>query len=130
MFRGTTPTIYFTVNNIDDLSQIAELWITIKSKTQTLQKTLKDVAFNLDEKIIILELSQQDTLALSGSRVSVQLRFLFKDGKAFASKIMSMPLEQKLLRPGVMKPSASAPIIIGGDNSIGDSIGNEEDMYI
>ena len=58
-----------------------------QNKKIKLEKTLGDCL--LDEKNILLPLSQVDTLALQDStRVNVQLRIKLKNGNVIASEIM------------------------------------------
>ena len=92
IIRGTTPTIVFNVKTGLDLDNIAEVWITFRSKTgvQAHDKTYtkKDVVINNKTHEILLSLSQEDTLNFSGNQMQVQLRIRMFDGAAYASGIM------------------------------------------
>lgn len=112
MYRGTTPTFFFKVKDDIILDDIAEVWISIKSQNVTLQRTLKDVVFNEEEKTIALTLSQEDTLSLTGPYAIIQLRILFKDKTACASKIIKLQLED-VLRSGIMELSKEEEKIEG-----------------
>lgn len=105
MFRGTTPTLYFKINNIEDLSTIKELNITFKTKAnkcckhddgRKMIKTLKDVVIDEENNIISLDLSQQDTLSLRAPVVLIQIKFMFTDDKVCASTICELPVEDPL----------------------------------
>ena len=105
MFRGTTPTLYFKINNIEDLSTIKELNITFKTQShkcckhndgRKMVKTLEDVVIDEDNHIISLDLSQQDTLSLQSPLALVQIKFMFTDDKVCASTICEIPVEDPL----------------------------------
>lgn len=125
MFRGTTPTLYFKINNIEDLSTIKELNITFKTKAnkcckhedgKKMIKTLKDVTIDMDENIIALDLSQQDTLSLRAPVVLIQIKFMFIDDKVCASTICELPVEDPL-DDRIMK---IRPLIPGGGDESED----------
>ena len=93
IIRGTTPTLTFNVKNEQmDLSNIAEVWITFKTKpgVKLIEKTydINDVTIDAQEKTITLSLSQEDTLAFADSNMLVQVRLRMNDGTAFASAII------------------------------------------
>lgn len=95
IIRGTTPTLTFNVKNEQmDLTQVAEVWITFKTKpgVKLVEKTydLDDVTIDAGEKTITLALTQEDTLAFADSNMLVQIRLRFNDGSSFASAIMEV----------------------------------------
>ena len=89
IIRGTTPTIIFNVKTELDLDNLAEVWITFKSKNN-IDKTFtkNDVVIDQEKHEILLSLSQEDTLNFNGSQMQVQLRLRMYDGSAYASGIM------------------------------------------
>ena len=97
IIRGTTPTITFNVKNEQmDLTQIAEVWITFKTKpgVKLIEKTydIDDVTIDNEEKTITLSLSQEDTLEFANTQMLVQVRLRMSDDMAFASAIMEVTI--------------------------------------
>lgn len=120
MFRGTTPTLYFRINNIDDLSTIKDLVVTFKngnglgggpcSDAKVLNKTIDDVIIDDEEKIISLTLSQEDTMSLKPPKALVQIKFMLEDGKVCASTICEIQVENPLNnKPMKMKTTEEEP---------------------
>lgn len=106
IIRGTTPTLTFNVKNEQmDLSEIAELWITFKSKpgVRLVEKnyTLEDVVIDNVEKTITLDLSQEDTLSFADSNMLVQIRLKMASGLAYASEIIDTTIGH-ILKEGVI----------------------------
>ncbi len=94
MIRGTTPTEVFTVNNpeVIDLSQCSQIWATITDNSgKDYTWDLERLVVNGDE--ISLELTQTETLAFKVGAARAQLRFLYNDGTAFASKPVPLRIE-------------------------------------
>lgn len=50
MIRGTTPRIIFKINNLEDFSEIKDVWISIKNKNcSLLNKSYLNEEIDLDE---------------------------------------------------------------------------------
>lgn len=100
MFRGTTPTLRFSIDselvNFDD---IKEVWISFDNPTK-MTFTKKDVVFDAEKKQILLTLKQKDTLSLSG-KVGVQMRILTVNDEAFATSIKTVTFEP-LIKGGII----------------------------
>ena len=105
IIRGTTPTVTFKVNSNLDLTDIAELWITFRTKTGAYTKektfTLDDVAIDAVEKTVTLVLSQEDTLDFLETAILVQMRVRMNDDMAYASSIIETSIG-KILKDGVI----------------------------
>lgn len=106
IIRGTTPTLTFHVKNEQlDLNEIAEVWITFKTKpgVKVVEKTydIEDVTIDNEEHTIELFLPQIDTLDLADTNMLVQLRVRFNDDMAFASSIMEVDIGH-ILKDGVI----------------------------
>lgn len=100
MFRGTTPILTFKVPFDTDI--ITKCYITFaQNGVVILEKELEDVT--LENKRIILPLSQEDTLACNTTNkiVEIQLRVLTNEDKALASKVISVAID-KILKDGVI----------------------------
>ena len=106
IIRGTTPTLTFNVKNEQmDLTEIAEVWITFKTKPgiKLKEKTydINDVTIDAVEKTITLSLSQEDTLDFADSNMFVQVRLRMNDDMAFASAIIETSIGH-ILKEGVI----------------------------
>lgn len=99
MRRGTTPTIQLTIDGLSDI-QIKELYLTLKQESTQMDKMLADV--QIENNVISTELTQEETLALKADKkVALQVRILANDNTAFATNILSVPVEQ-ILKDGVI----------------------------
>lgn len=103
--RGTTPTLEFKINSTLDLNDIAEIWITFKTKAGVKQiestYTKDDVDIDVEHSKVILVLTQEDTLALGESSVLIQIRLRMNDDMAYASGIIETTIG-KILKDGVI----------------------------
>lgn len=103
MYRGTTPTIVFNVNESFDLSSVAELWITLKNKINERTFTLNEASINDEEHTITIMLTQEDTLAFKVlDKCEAQIRFLDDEGLAYASNIVTLDIK-RILKEGVIE---------------------------
>ena len=106
IIRGTTPTLAFKIKNDDmDLTQIAEVWITFKTKAgiKVKEKTydINDVTIDTEEREILLSLTQEDTLDFTDTNMLVQLRLRMTNDEAFASSIFDTDIGH-ILKEGVI----------------------------
>lgn len=118
MYRGTTPTLFFKIKNIEDLTTIEDIWVTIRMKDKGqdknfLNKTLLNNEVNIDfeNKIVSINLTQKETLLFTAPEIKVQLKVLFKDEKVCVSPIFKVCIEG-ILNQQVMevKKENSTPI--------------------
>ena len=106
IIRGTTPTLTFHVKNETlDMTEIAEVWITFKTKAGVKIKEknydIEDVTIDPVEKTIELFLSQEDTLDFAETNMVVQLRVRLDNDLAYASSIMDIDIGH-ILKEGVI----------------------------
>lgn len=105
IIRGTTPTIVFEIDTKIDLNEIAELWITFKTKLGVRLRektfTLEDVTLDDEQKTIALPLTQEDTLHFSESTMQVQIRLRLNNNLAYASDIVDAEMG-RILKDGVI----------------------------
>lgn len=105
IIRGTTPTISFNIKTDLDLNEVAELWITFKTKPGTIKKeqtyTLSDVEIDAENKKINLFLSQEETLSFGDVPYNIQIRLRMNDDLAYASTILEEPIG-KILKDGII----------------------------
>ncbi len=93
MFRYTTPTLVFKLPF--EASELIEAYITLEQKNVTIEKGLSDCTQN--ENTLSLVLSQEETGQLEAQRgTAVQLRCKDNSGKAYASKIFNLKIDDVL----------------------------------
>lgn len=87
LMQGTTPTIYVNITDVVDLSQITSVWLYISQNNKVkVDKELSDVLINVQDRQIIVTLSQDDTLGLKDGDAIFQIRLLLNNGTAMATK--------------------------------------------
>lgn len=101
MYRGTTPTLYLELDTDLSLANLTELWVTFKTTTAEVTKTLEDVTVDDTTKKIIVRLSQEETLKVHTGNCDVQVRFRTANNLAYASTIASISIE-RILKEGVI----------------------------
>lgn len=111
MYRGTTPTLCFTVMTILDLTKLKEVWVTLQNLVYERTYTGDEVRIDTDTKKMYVDMSQEETLSFSAGKVDVQIRMLMNDGKAYATEIVTTTVEE-VLRDGVIGNDSSEN---GGD---------------
>lgn len=99
MRRGTTPTLEITVAGLTQI-EVEELYLTLKQGDAVIEKTKNDVTIDCD--VITAELTQEDTLKLTANlNVQMQIRAISPGGTAYASNIVSIPVNA-ILKDGVI----------------------------
>lgn len=104
MTRGTTPTLILKLKNLD-VSLLRDVYITFRQnryKNKILEKKTEDISINAEKNTIDIYLTQQDTLYFDVSDVEIQMRAITKEGRAVASKILTLPVN-RILKDGVIK---------------------------
>ena len=101
MYRGTTPTLIYNVNSNLDLNGMLQIWVTLKNLMYEKTFEKDNIIVDNGNKTITVELSQEDTLLFNGKEVSTQIRFLDSMGKAYASNIEKIELNN-ILKEGVI----------------------------
>lgn len=101
MRRGTTPTLKIRVTGVD-LSELENIYITIRQGDAEVTKTSGDYQLEVVGDMIYAPLTQEDTLKFRQSCVWVQMRATTKDGLALASNIRMMEMKD-VLKDGVIE---------------------------
>jgi hypothetical protein len=91
MRRGTTPTLQITVTGLSEI-EIQNLYLTLEQQGVVIEKTEADVS--IDSEVISATLTQEETLSLTAKMdVAMQLRVLSTNNTAYASNIVTVPVE-------------------------------------
>lgn len=96
MIRGTTPTETYTIKGASnlDLTRCAQIWATITDKRGNDYTWGRDrLVVDNENKTISLTLTQEETLDFVAGEASVQIRFLYDGGEAFATKPLKFAIE-------------------------------------
>lgn len=102
MRRGTTSTVTLDVDI--DLTAYAEIWVTFEDRRGTeVTKTKTDMTVAADK--LVIDMTQEDTLALGTGRVKLQVRALDIGGGAIASDIIDIPDVTAILKEGAISAS-------------------------
>ena len=100
MYRGTTPTLKFTLPF--DTSTLDAVWVTIAQGGKVIINKEKSDC-DLKGTDISVTLTQEETLALTaGNKTEIQLRVLTTDGLALASEIFRENTDY-ILKDGVIE---------------------------
>ena len=93
MKRGTTPTIAFTLNNID-FSLIDKAELTIVQHNE--KKLIKFLKINVEKHGMYTTLSQEESLSLDEGKCIVQVKILFVDGSVIATDAQTLDVQSIL----------------------------------
>lgn len=98
MTRGTSPDIELVIPDVN-LESCVSLYVTIKQDYTEVTKTLDDIEIT-DGKLYV-SLSQEDTLRFKPPTAQIQVRGILDTGKAFATSINTIPVDD-ILKNGVI----------------------------
>ena len=101
MYRGTTPTIVLELDTEVSLANLAEMWVTFKTSTVKVTKTLSDVMIDDELKTVVVSLTQEETLKLYNGNCEVQIRFRDSNGNAYSTDIGDVNVG-RILKEGVI----------------------------
>lgn len=87
MYRGTTPTICFSLISSIDMADAIGIWLTFSMFNRSLTFTKGRVTVDAPERKMYVTLTQQETLSLGTGTVKVQARILMRDGTAYATDV-------------------------------------------
>ncbi|MBP5594273.1 MAG: hypothetical protein J6Y02_02735 [Pseudobutyrivibrio sp.] len=104
MYRGTTPTLIFRLNSPNlNLAAVSELWVTLKQAPYSKTWDRTQCSLDNEQKTVTVTLTQEETLEMpETSNMKVQIRFLMNDGKALATNIATVDVNQ-ILKDGVIE---------------------------
>ena len=100
MFRGTTPTLTFTLPFETSLLKNLYITFTNKNNEALLEKELSNCTLN--DKSVSITLTQEETLIFEGrQKIRLQLRAVTTDNAALASNIFDVYVHE-ILKEGVI----------------------------
>lgn len=93
MHRGTTPTNVFRTDA--DLEKASVLFISyMQNGKVVLEKSLDEVS--VQNSVIVVNLTQQETLLFKEGIITIQIRAKFPDGSSIASNLIRTSTEEIL----------------------------------
>ena len=93
MRRGTTPTIVINIKGIE-MSDIATWYVTLAQDSMQITKTNEDIT--IEDTLIKMPLTQQETMKFKSGEVSVQIRAVTTDDVVIASGIQTLDIDRIL----------------------------------
>lgn len=101
MYQGTTPTLPIRIKGKDITS--AKIYFTLKDTKDFINTHITgdgsfNVAFDGDDTIGEIKLTQEETLKIESGSVKIQCRYIFSDGTAGATRIAKLRVEDILLK--------------------------------
>lgn len=95
MIRGTTPTEVYKITGTDvDLSKCKQIWVTIVDFASREHFWDMDrLTIDPEQQTVSLTLSQEETFSFAVGQAYAQIRFLYDDDSAFASKKIKFVIE-------------------------------------
>jgi len=101
MYRGTTPTLVLELDTELSLENLSEIWVTFKTSTIEVTKTINDVMVDDTLKTMTVVLTQEETLKLYNGNCMVQVRFRDQNDLAYATTIADINIG-RILKEGVI----------------------------
>lgn len=104
MTRGTTPQIRIKLKNCDVglLSSIYITFVQAIHEKKVLEKAGDEITVDESENMLIVSLTQEETLLFDAVDVKLQIRAVTVNGQAVASEILNLPVN-RILKDGVIE---------------------------
>lgn len=97
--RGTTPTFTLTFpstgQNVVDLTQARNVYVTFKNGNKTITKTGEDLT--VEAHSISVYLNQEETLSFTRFGTEIQANWTYENGRRAASEIKTYSFSEQLL---------------------------------
>lgn len=97
IYRVTTPTIVIEIENEDfDMSLIDICHVTIQNHSGRNKKIFNATNFDVENRIIYLELTQEETKEYETGNIEIQLKIKLQNGKVIPSEIITTTMNKIL----------------------------------
>lgn len=96
MVQATTPTFILTLPDTVDLSQVANIYFSLRQKNVLIEKAGDDLT--VDGQTVSVYLSQAETLQLVSGAAQIQLNWTYANGSRACSNIVSVQVTENLLK--------------------------------
>lgn len=93
--RGTTPTFRLTLPSTVDLNMVPAIYVTFCRNGITITKEINDAV--IERNIIVVSLTQEETLKLGAGTVEIQVNWITARGIRTASSIVTYEFTRQLL---------------------------------
>lgn len=101
MTRGTTPTITLKLKTDMQMSEMKQIWVTLRNLVFERTYQMDEIQITEDNSLII-QPSQEETLKFCSGDIDIQVRLLSPFDKAYASNIKSLSVKD-ILKEGVIR---------------------------
>ena len=102
LYRSTTPTIKLRIQNEDfDMTKIDICHVTIQQANGKNQKIFEHPDIDEYNKVVSVDLSQQDTLDYEYGNINIQMKIKLKNGKVITHPILTTTM-QRILEEAVL----------------------------
>lgn len=96
MVQATTPTFILTLPNTVDLSEVANIYFSLRQNGVQIEKTGENLT--IDGQAVSVYLSQAETLQLISGSAQIQLNWTYPNGARACSNIVSVQVSENLLK--------------------------------
>lgn len=96
MTQATTPTFILTLPNTVDLSEVANIYFSLRQNGVQIEKDGEDLT--VDGQTVSVYLSQAETLQLISGTAQIQLNWTYANGARACSNIVSVKVSENLLK--------------------------------
>lgn len=109
LLRGTTPNIVVKIKQPElDLHLLTQVWVYIYQRgTLKVDKTIEDVVFDYNNRMLSVRLSQEDTLKIKAGEALFQVRALTQDGTALGIVEREIEIED-VRKDGIITPEEAS----------------------
>lgn len=96
MVQATTPTFILTLPNTVDLSEVANIYFSLRQNGVQIEKTGENLT--VEGQTVSVYLSQAETLQLISGSARIQLNWTYPNGARACSNIVSVQVSENLLK--------------------------------
>lgn len=100
MVQATTPTFVLTLPETVDLTQIQNIYFTMRQGNICINKSTDDLP--IDGHTVSVYLSQAESLQFSAGSAYIQLNWTYSDGSRACSNIVTIQVDNNLLKEVVV----------------------------
>ena len=100
MYQGTTPALTFQIAGFDATGMTP--FVSFKRGAEILTKTGNDIIIAFDKvknaSVIVVQMTQEETLSMRQGTAKVQMRFIDENGNAYATTKADLSVEDVIYK--------------------------------